>query len=63
MKEIDWVKAVVSSIRNLRSERNFNPGDRIRAFHQNAGTLELKYLSKYSHVIQELARLQSFEFV
>ena len=61
VKEIDWVKAVVSSIRNLRSEMNFSPGDRIRAFHQNAGTLELKYLSKNSHVIQELARLQSFE--
>ena len=35
VSEINWIKTVISSIRNLRSENNIKPGERIVAMYQH----------------------------
>lgn len=59
--EIDWLKSVVTAIRNLRSEMDVKPGRRVYAFFENASHADLKYLSQYDDLVQELAQLKSLE--
>ncbi len=59
--QIDWTKSVISSIRNLRSEINVKPGDKIIAMYQHADTEQSLWLKNNLTLIKELARLSSFE--
>ncbi len=59
--EINWLKAVISSIRNLRSEFNIKPSEKTVALYQHATNQESRWLSHHTPYIFNLARLQSFE--
>lgn len=61
--QINWTKSVISSIRNLRSEFNIKPGDKIVAMYQHADAEQLKWLNQNLSLVKELARLNSFESV
>ncbi len=58
-KEIDWLKSIVTAIRNLRSQMNINPGHRISAFFENPTQLDLEHLNKHNYLIRNLAQLDS----
>ena len=60
-EEIDWVKAVVTSIRNIRSDMNMNPGERISAHFHTDNSEDLAYLKNNHQIIVELARLKSLD--
>ncbi len=63
VSEIKWVKSVISSIRNLRSEVNIKPGDRIAAMNQHASGQEFEWLTANASLIMELGRLKSFQML
>ena len=60
-EEMNWVKAVVSSFRNLRSDMNISPGDRIAAHYHIAIDRDRGYLHNNFSIITDLARLKSLE--
>ena len=60
-KQVNWLKSVVTAIRNLRSEMNIKPGRRASAFFENASDLDLKFLGQHEWLVRELAKLKSFE--
>ena len=59
--QIQFTKSVISGIRNLRSEINIKPGERIVAMHQHANRNQARWLAQNQSLIMELARLKSFE--
>ena len=59
--QIEFAKSVISGIRNLRSEINIKPGERIVAMHQHANPDQSRWLAQNQRLIMELARLKSFE--
>ena len=61
VSEVAWLKAVVTSIRNLRGEMKVKPGERLTGFYQNASATEFLYLQRNMPGIIELAKLISFE--
>ena len=63
VEQINWVKAVISNLRNLRSELNIKPGEKIVAMYQHGMDDELSWLDQNKSLIMELARLKSFEFL
>ena len=60
VSEINWIKTVISSIRNLRSENNIKPGERIGVMHQHGSEQNIKRLMNNESLVIELARLKSF---
>ena len=59
--EMNWLKAVVSNIRNIRSDMNINPGERIAAYCHTNSPQDLAYLQNHLSSIMELAKLKSLE--
>ena len=60
-KEINWLKSIVTAIRNLRSEMNIKPGRQASAFFENASDSDVKNLRRLDWLVRELAQLKSFE--
>ena len=63
VEQINWVKAVISNLRNLRSELNIKPGEKIVAMYQHGMDDELSWLDQNKSLIMELARLKTFEIL
>ena len=59
--EMNWLKAVVSNIRNIRSDMNINPGERIAAYCHTNSPQDLAYFQNHLSSIMELAKLKSLE--
>ncbi len=60
-QEIEFVKALVSEVRTLRSELNIKPGEKIKILGLNAEVDERHYLTSNQQLIKELAGIRSFE--
>ena len=60
-EEMNWLKAVVSNFRNIRSDMNINPGERIAAHIHTRTSQDNEYLQNNLSIIMELARLNSLE--
>ncbi len=58
--EINWIKSVISGIRNLRSEFNIKPGDKIVALHQQANEQESRWLTENKSYLFAMCGLKSF---
>ena len=63
VEQINWIKAVISNLRNLRSELNIKPGEKIVAMYQHDMDDELSWLDQNKSLIMELARLKTFEIL
>ena len=63
VQEINWVKEVVSAIRNLRGELNIKPGERVALIFQSVDKRALRYLNSNLFLITELAKVSSSEIV
>ena len=58
---MNWLKAVVSNFRNIRSDMNINPGERIAAHIHTRTSQDNEYLQNNLSIVMELARLNSLE--
>ena len=58
--EVEWVRKVISCIRNLRGEISIDAGKRVSAYYQCVDDMHSKYLEINFEVIQELATLELF---
>ncbi len=57
--EVEWLREVISAIRNLRSEMSVNAGDRISAYYEDAEKRYSEILQTDADIIVSLARLKS----
>jgi valyl-tRNA synthetase len=60
-EEMQWVIALVSGIRSVRSQMNVPAGARIEALVKDAGAEVARMIEKHRDVIVSLARLQSID--
>ena len=60
-EEMNWLKAVVSSFRNIRSDMNINPGERIAAHIHVKTNQDNVFLQNNMPIVMELSRLKSLE--
>ena len=58
-EEVEWLKAIVQSIRTIRSEMSISPGKRIPLTLRNVTEELLTRIEKYGPTLQSLARLTS----
>jgi valyl-tRNA synthetase len=56
---IGAVKAMVTSVRNVRAERGFTPKDRFTLFIRADNEREQRFFENYSYLLGELARLDA----
>jgi len=56
---IEWVKSVVTGVRNIRGEMNIAPGKPLTALLADANEQQLEWMDQHSREILALARLQS----
>jgi valyl-tRNA synthetase len=58
-KEIAWLQAVISAVRQIRSEMNVNPSRRIPLLLKDASALDSSYAGRYRVYLERLAGLDS----
>ncbi|MDQ6800775.1 MAG: valine--tRNA ligase [Acidobacteriota bacterium] len=51
------VKAITTTVRNVRAERGFTPKDRFKLFINTENTRDANFFSEYGYLLTELARL------
>ena len=51
------VRAIITTVRNVRAERGFTPKDRFRLFVQSPDAREANFFREYAYLLVELARL------
>ena len=61
VREIEWVKTLVSSIRNMRNEISISPGQRIAVYYENDDEFDRFCLGSHEQVIRDMAKLESIE--
>jgi valyl-tRNA synthetase len=54
--DLDWVKAVVSAVRNIRGEMDIEPRKRIPILLQSENSADISRIEQYQDLISELAR-------
>jgi len=58
---IEWVKGIVTGVRNIRGEMNVAPGKPLTAMLADANGQQLRWLKQHGSEILALARLQSLQ--
>ncbi len=61
--EIEWVKAVVLALRNIRGELNISPAKAIPALFSKGTALDRKFLEDNRQFLTKLAKLESIEWL
>ena len=61
--EIEWLKSVVSGIRNIRGEMLIKPSVMIRAFYEGGDKIDRKRSEDLTNLIREIAGLESLEWM
>jgi valyl-tRNA synthetase len=56
---LDAVKAIITTVRNVRAERGFTPKDRFTLFINGNDNRESNFFRDYAYLLTELARLDS----
>jgi len=57
-KEIEWLKQVITAIRNIRSEVNISPAKKITVLFNKGDEQDQIYIARYQTYIQSLARVE-----
>ncbi len=60
-QELEWMKSMISGIRNIRSEMNVKPNQAVQAALLNASEADTKKLEQNQAIIIKLAKLESIE--
>jgi len=61
-KEIKWLKRIITTIRNIRSEANISPAKKIAVLLNKGGKQDPLYLDRNKLYIQTLARVDSIDW-
>lgn len=61
--EIEWVKAVIIAIRNIRGEMNVQPARAIRVLLADGTDSDRRRLTQHQSLLLQLARLETIEFL
>ena len=61
MAELNWLKAIVSALRNIRGEMNIDPRRRIPVLLQSEDPADAAGIEQYRDLISELARTEPLE--
>jgi valyl-tRNA synthetase len=61
--DIEWVKKVVSSIRNIRGEMKIKPSLKISVLLKQGGTNDRRRSKDFEHLISKLAGLNSIKWI
>ena len=62
-KSIEWVKEVVSGIRNIRGEMKIRPSLKIAALLQKGNKIDKERIEEFEHLISELSGLNSINWI
>ena len=62
-KDIEWLKVIVSGIRNIRGEMRIKPSLKISAFLDKGSPADKKRAESYNYLIKELASLDSLNWI
>jgi valyl-tRNA synthetase len=54
---VNAVKAIITTVRNVRAERGFTPKDRFRLFIKAGDARDANFFREYAYLLTELARL------
>lgn len=57
---VEWLKALVSSLRNCRSERNIPPNKMLKVYYRCTSVAESHYLSEYADFLKALVKCEPF---
>jgi len=60
MREIEWLKSIVTGVRNIRGEMNIEPAKRLPVLVQGHSEQDKVYLSNNESILLALVRLESF---
>lgn len=63
VKELEWIKNVIVSIRTIRSEMNIAPGKPLPILLRKGTETDKKYYTDQKHLLQNLARLESISWI
>ncbi|CAM3742345.1 valine--tRNA ligase [Rheinheimera salexigens] len=61
--DLEWLKAVITAIRNIRGEMNIAPSKGLNILLRNVNTEEQRRLSENQNFLQNLAKLDSINFL
>jgi valyl-tRNA synthetase len=62
-QSIEWLKEIVSGIRNIRGEMLIKPSVMIRAFYEGGDKIDRKRSEDLTNLIREIAGLESLEWM
>jgi valyl-tRNA synthetase len=62
-QHVDWVKGVIQGVRRIRSELNLPPAQMLDVWYQGGGTADRARTRDFSDVLEQLARVQSAQWV
>ena len=63
VREMQWVTAVITGVRNIRGEMDIAPGKPLAVLFQNGGAQDREYLDRNRHYLTGLARLSAIEWL
>ncbi len=63
LQEVEWLKAVITAIRNIRGEMNIPPGKALPLILKNASAADMTILDKTLTLLTKLAKLDSIQIL
>ena len=63
LDEIEWVKAVIIAVRNIRGEMNISPGKALPLFFNNGSEQDKARAASSAQLIQSLAKVESIDWL
>ena len=61
--DLDWIKALISGVRNIRGELNISPSKPVNLLLKNADNKDVQRLENYKTFLSSLARLESIQII
>ena len=62
-KEFDYLKEIITAIRNIRGEANISPAKKIEVIFRTVDNTEKEILSNNTKILDKLANVEKYEFV
>ena len=57
---VEWLQALITALRNCRSERNIPPSRSLKVYYKNATQQDETYLAKHGGILKRLTRVEQF---
>jgi len=63
ISDLDWIKSLISGVRNIRGELNISPSKPVNVLLKNADDNDTRCLQVYESFLSSLARLESIQII